>query len=140
MKQEKNIILVKTDTSNKLTTLNRDEYINKMNNYIRDMECEEIKKDRIDSVNDKVNDIIKRGTRSLSMKKILKTHKLDVISWIIRRLKDHKSNITLLSIVSKCSGPIYFLEKAIFPFFLQQLLPESRFTNKSTEDFNYKIK
>lgn len=71
----------------------------------------------------------------LYMNKFLKVLKLAVISRIIGRLKDHKSNMLLRPIISKCSGPNNFLEKAYVPF-LKQL----RFTIKSTEDFIQKLK
>lgn len=60
-----------------------------MENCIKGMESEEIKKDPTNLLNYKVNDIIKNRTWPLYLQKILKIHhKLTVIPWINDRLKD----------------------------------------------------
>lgn len=91
-----------------------------MENRIKDMNCQEIKKDPISLIKYKVNDFIKLDIMNMApiYEEIFKDkiNKLAVILSIIERLKDHKSNMPLRPIVLKGSEPNYFLEKVYVPF------------------------
>lgn len=69
LRQVYSISVMLTEKSNKLAILNREDYIDKMNNRIKDIQCEKIKIDPVNLFTEKVNDIIENGTWHLYMEK-----------------------------------------------------------------------
>lgn len=109
-----------------------------MVNCIKDMQCKEVKRNPLSSLNKKVSDLVGKGSWPDKMKLIVKTNSTAVIPAITGRLKDHKEEMPLRPIVLKCSGPTYFIEKA-FVQILKDLLQTSEYTVQSTSNFIDKL-
>lgn len=73
------------------------------------------------------------GKRGLEL--IIRVLRLKFIS----RLKDHRPNLPMRSVVSRCSGPISFIENVFVTFMKEILLTSNRIVT-STEEFIHKIK
>lgn len=133
LKPFKVIAIFQTDKSNRLSIHNRKDYFNKVPDCIKTMKCKIVKHNPLSEICTKTKEINEKGICSDFLNVNLKLNNFVVIPRLVSRLKDHKQDCPLRSIIIKCQIHSYYLEREYIPLLKRLLLP-SKFTANSTVD------
>lgn len=93
------------------------------------MACIELQKDPNESIYRKTEEHIRDGNWPSAMNNLTRISYIGVISRLNGKLKDHKLNLPMIQIVSRCIGPVYFIEKAFVNLLRSVLTPLIHFIN-----------
>lgn len=91
------------------------------------------RKTQNESIYRKTEELIRNGKWPSVMNNFIRINHTDVTPRLNGRLKDHKLNLSMRPIVSRCIGPVYFIENA-FVKLLMSILRTSINSVNSTEN------